>query len=107
MFFVVALAALVVYLLLPQGVSVSYSAFVGVFLLAAGAGIISHVPAGLGVFETVVLLLLPREVSTPAVLSGLFAYRVIYYLMPLAAAVTLLAGHEIRRAGGKIEDAAP
>jgi phosphatidylglycerol lysyltransferase len=98
-----ALAAAAAYVLLPEGLSVSYLAFFGIFLLATGAGIISHVPGGLGVFETVVLLLVPGEAPAPAILGGLLAYRVIYYLVPLATAVTLLAGNEIRRAGAKLD----
>jgi phosphatidylglycerol lysyltransferase len=97
------LAAAVLYVLLPQGAFMSYGAFVGAFLLATAAGAISHVPAGLGVFESVMLLVAPEHTVTPAMLSALLAYRVIYYLVPLVAAVMLLAEEEIRRAGATIE----
>jgi phosphatidylglycerol lysyltransferase len=98
-----ALAGAVLYLLLPQGAFMSFGAFLGAFLLATAAGAVSHVPGGLGVFESVMLLLAPEHTPTPAILSALLAYRVIYYLLPLAAAVMLLAAEEIGRAGATIE----
>ncbi|HUF28640.1 MAG TPA: bifunctional lysylphosphatidylglycerol flippase/synthetase MprF [Gemmatimonadaceae bacterium] len=92
-----ALASSVLYVLLPAEIPVSYAAFVGIFLLAFVAGIISNVPAGLGVFETVMVLLLPEPVSQSALFGALLAYRGIYYLLPLAVAATLLGGYELLR----------
>src|SRR5277367_5214436 len=51
-------AASVLYVLLPQN-SLSFAAFAGVYLIALAAGVISNVPGGIGVFEFVLLLLLP------------------------------------------------
>ncbi len=53
------LAALVLYVLLPDQVSISYLGFASLFTAAAVAGVISHVPGGLGVFEAVLLVALP------------------------------------------------
>jgi uncharacterized membrane protein YbhN (UPF0104 family) len=53
-----ALAAGVCYALLPASPGLSYPAFLGLFLLAQVAGLVSQVPGGLGVLETVLLLLL-------------------------------------------------
>lgn len=61
------------------------------------AGIVSNVPGGLGVFETVILLLLPSEVTAPAALGSLIAYRGIYYILPLIVAVALLGLYEINQ----------
>jgi uncharacterized membrane protein YbhN (UPF0104 family) len=90
------LAAAVLYSLLPAHVSVSYAAYFGIYLLAQFAGVVSNVPGGLGVFETVMLLLLPPAVSSSALFVSLIAYRAVYYLLPLTIAALLLAGHEIR-----------
>jgi phosphatidylglycerol lysyltransferase len=54
-----ALGATALYVLLPAHPSLTWPVFVGVYVLAVVAGVISHVPAGLGVFETVMLLVLP------------------------------------------------
>ncbi len=59
--------------------------FAGVYLIAIAAGIISNVPGGIGVFEAVLLLLLP-SVPKDGLLGALVAYRAIYYFAPFAAA---------------------
>ncbi|MGQ4648447.1 lysylphosphatidylglycerol synthase domain-containing protein [Lyngbya aestuarii] len=92
-----SLAVGTLYILLPKNTPLSYPGFAGIYLLAMTASIISNVPGGLGVFETVILLMLPPQVPAPEVLGSLLAYRGVYYLLPLIVAVGLLAAHEIRR----------
>jgi len=87
-------AAAVLFALLPTHAGISFSAFAAVFLIAIAAGVISNVPGGIGVFETVLLLLLP-EVPKDRLLGALVAYRVIYYFAPFAIALALLGVHEI------------
>ncbi len=43
----------------------SFGAFAGVYLIAIAAGVISNVPGGIGVFEAVLLLLLPVGAEGP------------------------------------------
>lgn len=85
------------YALLPASLALSYPGFVAVFLLAQIAGVISNIPGGLGVFETVILLLLGSMISVPGLLGSLIAYRCIYYMAPLILAVGLLAIFELRQ----------
>lgn len=59
------------------------------------AGVVSNVPGGVGVFETVVILLLSGQLPADAVLAALLAYRIVYYLLPFAVAAGLLLFHEI------------
>jgi phosphatidylglycerol lysyltransferase len=91
------LAGSVLYALLPQAAQVTFPAFLGIFLVAFVAGIVSHVPGGLGVFETVLLLLLSGRVEESAMVGTLIAYRAIYNLLPLGVAATLLGVHEASR----------
>ena len=56
------LAAAVLYPLLPANTPLSFLDFLGIYLLAMFAGIVSNVPGGLGVFETVILLILAPKV---------------------------------------------
>jgi len=84
------LAALVLYLLLPLNLSMTYIGFFGIYIVALTAGLISTVPGGLGVFETVMLYLRPESISAPQMLGGLIAYRFVYYLLPLIFAVVLI-----------------
>ncbi len=87
-------AGSVLYLLLPPSADVGFTAFLGFFLIAQFAGLISQVPGGLGVFETVMLLMLSPQVPAAALAAALLAYRAIYYLLPLMIAVLLLGIHE-------------
>ena len=87
-------AAGVLYALLPAGVDVGFVAFAAMFIIAIAAGIISNVPGGVGVFESVLLLLF-RSVPPDQLLGSLLAYRIIYYLVPFAVALCLLGAHEL------------
>ncbi|QSJ15315.1 UPF0104 family protein [Nostoc sp. UHCC 0702] len=90
------LAAAVLYAVLPINTPVDYLDFLGMYLLAMFAGVISNVPGGLGVFETVILLILSPQVSAAAILGSLLAYRAIYYFLPLLLAAGLLGFFEVR-----------
>ena len=89
------LACGVLYALLPAAAKLTYIKFLGIFMLAQAAGLLSYVPGGLGVFEAVILLLLSDRLEKSAIVSCLVLYRLIYYLFPFAVATTLLAGHEL------------
>ncbi len=82
-----AVIAGVVFVLLQQ--KVAYPSVLGVLLVAAVAGVITHVPAGLGVLEAVFVALLSHQAPRNELLAALLAYRLIYYLVPLAAATVV------------------
>ncbi len=81
---------------LPPPSSVPWLSVLSIFLLAQIAGLVSNVPGGLGVFEVVVLLFLKPRIAPAALLGALVTFRGIYFLLPLAIALILLAGHEVR-----------
>src|SRR5271170_3875668 len=87
-------AASVLYVLLPSQAAIGFGAFAGIYLIAIAAGVISNVPGGIGVFETVLLLLL-RSVPKDELLGALVAYRAVYYFAPFALALALLGAHEV------------
>ncbi|HEY2781115.1 MAG TPA: bifunctional lysylphosphatidylglycerol flippase/synthetase MprF [Steroidobacteraceae bacterium] len=87
-------ATSVLYVLLPREASISFAAFAAVYLIALAAGAASNVPGGIGVFEFVLLLLLP-QVPKDRLLGALIAYRAIYYFAPFAIALVLLGAHEV------------
>lgn len=72
---------------LIPGVSWANPTLILVYALALVATLITHVPGGVGVFEGVLLAGLP--IHGPILLAALLAYRVIYYLIPLAVAIAL------------------
>jgi hypothetical protein len=90
-------AAAVLYVLLPSTATLSFWGFLGIFLLAQLAGIISNVPGGLGVFETVLILMLSPPLASDKLIGALLAYRAIYYLIPLFLGVVLFAVYEFKR----------
>ncbi|MDR3640420.1 MAG: bifunctional lysylphosphatidylglycerol flippase/synthetase MprF [Humidesulfovibrio sp.] len=90
-----ALAAAVLYALLPPWANVNFPLVLGAFLLGQIAGLVSQVPGGLGVFESCLLFLLTPRIPAPALFAALVAYRVVYYLLPLALASALLAVREV------------
>jgi len=87
-------AASVLYVLLPQQAEIGFAAFAGIYMIAIAAGVISNVPGGIGVFEAILLLLLP-SVPKGSLLGALVAYRAIYYFAPFAVALALLGAHEV------------
>ncbi len=91
-----AVAALAVIALLPEIPGVPALQVAQIILLAHFAGMLSTVPGGLGVFEFVVIALLPSTAPQAEVLGGLLAYRTIYYFIPFAVAIVLLGWREWR-----------
>jgi len=92
----VSASAAVLWVLLPAN-SVGLPAVIALYAVAVGLGVLSHVPAGLGVLETVIVAGLGDQVGIDAVLGALVLYRVIYHLVPLVLAVLLVSALEMRR----------
>ncbi len=88
------LAGCTLIVLLPVGGQDSPATLLVIYLLAQLAGLVSQVPGGLGMFETVFLLLVGGRLPAEAVMGALFAYRVIYYLIPLVISTALLGVNE-------------
>jgi phosphatidylglycerol lysyltransferase len=88
-------AAAALWFLLPT-TSMSFPGFVGFYSVAIALGVVSHVPGGLGVFEAVILLGIAGQVPSDRVAGALVLYRGIYFLLPLALAMTMLAVLELR-----------
>lgn len=93
----IVVSAAVLWVLLPDQV-MGLPGFIAVYAIAIGLGVVSHVPGGLGVFETVMVAVLGRDAPVHEVLGALVLYRIIYHVMPLLIAALLVAGIELRRA---------
>jgi phosphatidylglycerol lysyltransferase len=81
--------------LLPPASGLGLPTILGMYMLAQLAGLVSQVPGGLGVFESVFLLLIGNRIPAEALLASLVVYRVIYYLVPLSVSAALLGANEI------------
>ena len=80
---------------LLQG-QVDYPTALSVLLMAAIAGVILHIPAGLGVTEAVFIALLSHRVAEHDLLGALLAYRAIFYRTPLLVGALLYLKMEMR-----------
>ena len=89
-----AAIAAVLYVFLAPQLSIGFAAFLVVYLIAIAAGSLSNVPAGLGVVEAMLILLLP-QVPPEKLLAAVLAYRAIYELMTVVIALALLALFEL------------
>jgi len=94
-----AMAALTLYVLLPHGTP-DFLTFLAIFAAAAMAGVLSHVPGGIGVFESVIIAAMPSGVPLDQLAAALLLFRIIYYLVPFALALAIVALNEARLAGG-------
>lgn len=80
-----ALMAALIHLLLPS--ELFYPSVLGVLLISCVAGVVAHIPAGLGVLEAVFLALLQGQLGQGTLVAALLGYRTLYYLVPLLVAV--------------------
>ncbi|HTV85362.1 MAG TPA: bifunctional lysylphosphatidylglycerol flippase/synthetase MprF [Dyella sp.] len=93
------LAAAVLYALMPDALVLHFGSFLAIFALGQIAGLISHVPGGLGVFEAVMLAgfgATGNQALSAPILGALAAYRGVYYLLPLCAAAVAVVIREAR-----------
>jgi phosphatidylglycerol lysyltransferase len=93
------LASGVLYVLMPQEIVGGFGHFLAIFVLAQMAGLISHVPGGLGVFEAVMLAgfgATGNHGLEAPILGSLTAFRLVYYLLPLGVATLMVIWREIR-----------
>jgi hypothetical protein len=81
--------------MLLQG-QVDYATTLQVLLIAAIAGVIMHIPGGLGVIEAVFIALLSHRIPEHQLLGALLAYRALYYLTPLIVGALLYLKVEVR-----------
>jgi phosphatidylglycerol lysyltransferase len=84
-----ALAVAVLWVLLPTP-RVPFVELTGAFVVAQIFGLASNIPAGLGIFEGSLIVLVGPAVPMQGLLAALLLFRVIYYLLPLAVALLVL-----------------
>ena len=70
---------------------VAYLGVASVYVIANATALVSHVPGGLGVIESVVMYLLPQK----DLIGPLLVFRFVYFLVPLGLGSILLAVTEL------------
>jgi uncharacterized membrane protein YbhN (UPF0104 family) len=87
-----ALMGAAMYMLL--GDKVDYGSALGVLMAAAIVGVLTPIPAGLGVLEAVYLALLGSTLGQGPLMGAVLAYRALYFVLPLAGGLLMYTGLE-------------
>lgn len=86
--------ALAMYMLVPAEPHIDFITLAVIFVTATLLGFASHAPGGLGVFDAAMLVAL-WQYDKEQLLAGLLLFRLLYYLVPFALAVTIIGIREI------------
>jgi phosphatidylglycerol lysyltransferase len=97
----VVAAAFALWVLMPVGTP-DLGAFIAIYAIATMVGVLSHVPGGIGVFETIIIGTLPASVPVSDAAAALVLFRIIYYLLPFALGFIVVSLNEARLASGFI-----
>ena len=89
-------AAGIIYFALPEAGNPGFMTVLAVFLASFSAGLVSHAPGGLGVFELVFITALPG-IDKHQILAALIVFRLFYLLIPLAFALLVVVAFERRK----------
>lgn len=74
-----------------------YAVIAVAYVIASPLSFVSHTPGSLGVFEAAMLLML-SQYQKEELLASLLILHVLWYLLPLAAALVMLGAREARLA---------
>ena len=85
-----AAAALALYLLLPEGIGIGFTALFPIYLAALFLAVITGTPGGLGPFELTILAFLPMAPQSE-LMASILAFRLVYYALPAVLAIVVLA----------------
>jgi uncharacterized membrane protein YbhN (UPF0104 family) len=86
--------ACAMYLLMPAQPAIDFVSVAVVFILATLLGFASHAPGSLGVFDAAMLVALP-QFGKEQLLATLLVYRVLYFMIPFAIAITIMGTREL------------
>lgn len=98
------LLGLALYILLPDGIEVTFFYFLQIFLTAQVVAVLAHVPGGIGVLEAMIIYFLdPEKKFSGELLACFIAYRSVMYLLPLSLASSFFVIFEIYNKKFKIK----
>jgi uncharacterized membrane protein YbhN (UPF0104 family) len=88
-------ACAILYTVLPTVPGLSFSHVLGIYLAAFAGGLVSALPGGVGVFDSVLLLGLAGYMDAANALGAILLFRLLYYILPALVAGMAFSGHEI------------
>lgn len=86
--------AAAMYVLMPSEPSIDFVSLTVIFVTATLLGFASHAPGGIGVFDAAMLIAL-SQFNTEALVGALLLFRLLYYIVPFAVALTVVACREV------------
>lgn len=91
------LAGAIFYSLLPEAPGLSFWSVLAAFVAANLIGVLAHVPGGLGIFESIMTLVISPFIKPGYILGALILFRIIYYLIPFVTSLILFVSLEVLR----------
>ncbi len=88
-------ASAILYTILPTVPGLTYPHILGIYLAAFAGGLVSGLPGGVGVFDSVLLLGLAGWMDAAQAVGSILLFRLAYYLFPAALAAIAFVGHEV------------
>jgi hypothetical protein len=86
--------ALAMYMLVPEEPNINFITLAVIFVAATLLGFASHAPGGIGVFDAAMLVAL-WQFDREELLAGMLLFRLLYYIVPFAIALTILGIREL------------
>jgi phosphatidylglycerol lysyltransferase len=90
-------AGSILWVFLPASAQVPYGECLAIYLVAQVTALASHVPGGVGVFESIVIVSLKSHAAGEEIVGALLLYRLVYYILPLVIGAILLGAFELRQ----------
>jgi len=90
------LASAVLMILVPDSFGLSAVQVIKTFVTAQIAVLVSQVPGGIGIFEGMVLLMLPEKVSASQGFATVLAFRTVFSIIPLLLSSSFFGIHELQ-----------
>jgi uncharacterized membrane protein YbhN (UPF0104 family) len=88
-------ACAILHAVLPAAPGLTYTHTLSLYLGAFAAGMLSGLPGGVGVFDSVLLLGLSAYLPAAEALGAILLFRVMYFLAPACLAGLCYAAHEL------------
>lgn len=89
-------AASILYFLLPSSPKIAFFESAIAYIAAQIAAVSSHIPGGIGVFESVLFLFLQSNYRDEALLGSLLLFRFCYYFLPFLIGAILYILYELK-----------
>lgn len=91
----VAIVAAIFEALLPPIPQLGFLGVLAIYVTAYTMAMLSHVPGGLGVFDTLILVGLSPYLPAAQIVGAILIFRLLYYILPLFIAGTLFGANEV------------